>query len=127
RDSEIRLEVLLRVPGERRDTVAGADPEPAEGGGEALGPLRDLRERRAPHALAIERRDATVGVNAAAVLEERRDRERIVLHRAEQGGARGLSGYPARWGNCVRRKPSNARSGSQRRSAIMKRAANVTT
>src|SRR5207248_5544847 len=75
--------VLLRVPAERGDAVAGADPQPTERRGEPFGAVRDVRERRVPHPFTIEGRDAAVGMDAAPVVEQRGDGEGEVLHRAE--------------------------------------------
>ena len=84
RYGEVRLEVLLRVPAEGRDAVADANAEPMERRSEPRGAVGDLGEARAPDAIALHGRDLARGVNRLAVTEDVGDRERVVLHRAEQ-------------------------------------------
>ena len=82
RDGEVRLEVLLGVPLERADAVAGLDAEPLERGRELLGASGDLGERRPSGAVALERDDFAVTVHGAAVPQDHRDGQREILHRA---------------------------------------------
>jgi hypothetical protein len=80
---EVRLDVLLGVPQERPDPVPGLDPEPDEGRREPRRAIADLGERRSPRAVRRRRHDLASPVDLTAVLEQVRDRERKILHRAQ--------------------------------------------
>src|SRR2546421_874185 len=82
RYGEVRLEVLLGVPLERADAVTGLDAEPLERGRELLGTSGDLDEGRPSGAVALERDDLAVTVHGTAVLQDHRDGQREILHRA---------------------------------------------
>ena len=80
---EVRLEVLLGVPEEGADPVAGLDPEPGQRRGEPIDPLGHVGERGAPAPVRRRRHHLASPVDLTAVLEEMRDGERKVLHRAQ--------------------------------------------
>ena len=80
RDREVRLDVLLVVPAQRPDAIAGHDPERAQRPGQAVDPLRHLGVAGVPGPLALERDDLAVRIHLRAVAEELRDAQRRVLH-----------------------------------------------
>ena len=84
RDGEVGLEVLLRIPAEGADAIAGPHAEAREPGGEPLRPLSHLAEAGAADAFALAGYHLAPAVNPLPVLEEGRDGEGAVLHRAAQ-------------------------------------------
>src|SRR5262249_1960284 len=82
RHGEVGLEMLLRVPRERRDPIAALDAETHERRCELLGALGELRERGATAVVTFERHDLPAREHARAVTDDRADRKRSVLHRA---------------------------------------------
>ena len=82
---EIGLHVLLVVPAEGADAVAGADAETAQRAGEPLGAIADLGEGRLAIPVALEGDDLAVAVDAAPVLVDHVEGERVLLHRALHG------------------------------------------
>jgi hypothetical protein len=75
--------VLLVVPAEGADAVAGSDAETAERAGEPLRAISDGAEGRLPVPVALEGMDLAVSIDAAPVLVDQRQGERKILHRAE--------------------------------------------
>ena len=96
-DAGTRIEPPVSEPSEPNPidiAIAVADPEPGESVCESGRIGADLGEGRAPRA-AFRPRDAlTPGVDPLAVPEDRRDREREVLHRARYECVRHL--FPLR-------------------------------
>ena len=83
RDPEVRLEVLVVVPAERRNPVAALEAEPTEPDGELLRPSHHVRVRVAVEGAVGEARDdllrAEVRLDAA---QDRRQRQLVVHHQA---------------------------------------------
>ena len=95
RDREVRLEVLLRVPAERADAVAGRARRASRARRRA-GP-RCRRPRRTSRGAAPSSVHVTHSLSAytrLAVAQDRGDREREVLHRA-RGHGRSVDAGPA--------------------------------
>ncbi len=90
---QVRLEVLLVVPGEGPDPVIRAHTEPAQGLGQLLGSRRDLREGRLPVTVGLDGDHTAVAVDRLATTEDAAHQERPVLHRAQH--SRSLSVSPA--------------------------------
>ena len=80
RHREVGLEVLLRVPHERADPVAGHDPEVAQADREAIDPIGDLGEGGVAAVVALEGDDLALAVQRAPVAVDHADVEREVLH-----------------------------------------------
>src|SRR4029077_20665150 len=72
--------VLLVVPHERADAVAGFDPETPEADREPLDPFRDLGEGHVAAVVALEGDDLALTVQRPTVAEDHADVEREVLH-----------------------------------------------
>ena len=81
-DGEVRLLVLLGVPGEGGDPVAGLDAQAAQAGRQLIRAIRQGPELDPARALGLAGDDFAVGVQRPAVLEDVPDRERKVHHRA---------------------------------------------
>ena len=86
RHREVGLEVLLAVPAERADAIAVLDAERGERVGEPGRVRADLGEGRAARARLGPGDAFALGVHALAVAQDRRDREREILHRAGREG-----------------------------------------
>ena len=91
-DREVRLEVLLGVPRERRDPITRLDAEAAERGRQQVDPVRHLCEGGATARVALERDHLTVAEDRAPVAEDHPDGERKVLHRRQHRGLRASPG-----------------------------------
>ena len=83
RDAEIGLEVLVVVPAERRDAVAGLEAELLQPDGELLRPPGHVPIRVAMEALVREPADdLLVAEERLRPLQERRERELVIHHQA---------------------------------------------
>ncbi len=97
-DAIVELEVTIGVPGERRDPVAGLEPERVERVGQPFRPRRDLGVGRAmDRAVGAARDDLAFAVPAGGIVDERRDQKRTLLHQSKH------SSLPAAFGRsqCV--------------------------
>ena len=84
RHGQVGLEMGLVVPHERADAVALFDAEAVEGRGELIGAVGDLGKRRLDVTVAGVRDDLAGGMHGSPMGEDRPERQRIVLHRAER-------------------------------------------
>jgi hypothetical protein len=84
-DGEVRLLVLLGVPGEGRDPVAGLDAQAAQAGRQLIHTVGQGPELDPAHPVGLVGDDLAVGVGGPAVLEDVPDGEREVHHRAAHG------------------------------------------
>src|SRR5439155_26532465 len=91
RDGKVGLEVRLRVPAEGADAIAGAHAEARQPGGEPLRPLSHLAEAGAADVIALAGHHLAPAVDPLSVLEEGRDGEGALLHRATQHRAQSSS------------------------------------
>ncbi len=85
---EVRLEMLLRVPAEGRDAIAGGDAEPRERRRQALGTLGDVGEARVTRVVVRAGRDRALRMHRPSVREEVGDGEGVILHRRAHGASR---------------------------------------
>jgi hypothetical protein len=97
RDGEVRLEVLLVVPAQRRDAVPGPDAEPRERRGQTAATIDDVavggaRERP----VGAPRDDLARREEGAGALEEVGEREGDAHHEALHGGHSTASAFGAR-------------------------------
>ena len=69
-DGEVRLLVLLGVPGEGRDPVAGLDAQAAQAGRQLIHTVGQRPELDAPHPVGLAGDDLAVGVGGPAVVED---------------------------------------------------------
>ena len=81
-NGEVRLLVLLVVPGEGGDPVAALDAQPAQAGCQLIRAVREGPELDPAHAIGLVGDHFAVGVCGPAVLEDVPDAERKVHHRA---------------------------------------------
>ena len=79
RHGQVELEVLLRVPRERRHPVAGPDAELDQRAGEPVDALAELGVAGAPPPVLELRDDARVAVHPAHALEHVPQREGVVV------------------------------------------------
>ncbi len=82
RHGEVRLLVLLGVPGEGRHPVALANAEVPQAGRQLLGPLRERGEADPARAAGVGGDHGAVGVVGPSMLEDVADGEREVRHSA---------------------------------------------
>ena len=82
---EVRLLVLLGVPGEGGHPVAGLDAEAVQARRQLIRAVRQGPELDSARALVFAGDDFAVGIQGPAVLEDVPDRERKVHHRAAHG------------------------------------------
>ena len=81
RDPEVRLEVLVVVPAQCGDPVAGLEAQLLQGDGELLGPPGHVRVRVAVEALVGEPRDdLLVAEERLRTPQDRRERQLVVVH-----------------------------------------------
>jgi hypothetical protein len=80
RDPEVRLQVLVVVPAERRDTIAALEAELLESHGELLGPPGHVRVRVAVEAPVREPRDDFLVPEEGLRAPQDRGERKLVLH-----------------------------------------------
>ena len=85
RDGQIGLQVLLGVPQEGADAVAGTDAQTGQRAGEPLATGGDLGKAGLPYGSRLEGPDRALGEDGGPVPEHARDGQRTVLHRADNG------------------------------------------
>ena len=107
RDAEIKLQVPVVVPRDRRDAVALADPQVGQRAGEPPRPGVELAVAVAVNrSLGGPRDDLALGVVARGEVEQRGDEQRAILHQAEHFES--LRG----WLQSIRRSSTPCRCGS---------------
>ena len=84
-NGEVRLLVLLGVPAEGGDPVAGPDTQAAQAGRQLIRAVGQGPELDPAHPAGLAGNDLAVGIQGPAVLEDVPDRERKVHHRAAHG------------------------------------------
>ncbi len=89
RDTEVTLQMLLMVPGERADTLISGDPNLPKGIGQPTCVRTNVGKRRSARCKSLRRRiegldgaDHGITVNGHASTQNHRDQQRVVLHRA---------------------------------------------
>jgi hypothetical protein len=86
-DAVVQLQVAIAVPGQCRDPVAGGERIAVEGAGDLARAPGDLRPGAAVDvALDAPRDDLAIAVVAFGELDQRRDRQRLVLHQTQHRG-----------------------------------------
>ena len=85
RDGVVGFEVLLSVPAEGSDAIAGADAETLERTGEAANAIAHFAEGGAAGVIAHPCKDFALAVDSDAMLEDRADGELKVRHRGQHG------------------------------------------